>query len=58
MKSSAVFSMMWWKITEYTFDDLLEAGIPERIVETLSLLTHEKGNALHGLHQAHLRIRK
>jgi len=29
--------------SEFTFDDLLEAGIPERIVETLLILTHDKG---------------
>lgn len=28
--------------SEYTADDLLDAGIPERIVEALLLLTHDK----------------
>jgi hypothetical protein len=29
--------------TEYTFDDLKDAGIPDRCIETLRLLTHEDG---------------
>lgn len=29
--------------TEYTFDDLLQAGIPRGVVSALRLLTHEKG---------------
>jgi len=28
--------------TEWTFDDLLDAGIPEVVVEALRLLTHDK----------------
>ena len=29
--------------TDYTFDDLLAAGIPSEVVDALRLLTHEKG---------------
>lgn len=29
--------------TEYSFEDLLNAGIPESVVNALRLLTHEKG---------------
>lgn len=30
--------------TDYTFDDLLKAGIPAGVVNALRLLTHEKGS--------------
>lgn len=31
--------------TDYTFDDLLNAGIPQGVVNALRLLTHDKGTA-------------